>query len=285
MMETGRRIQVGRQTRLANRERGRYPGRGTPTVRPQRQPTRLRKAAAWAVHAYTAMGLVVAGAMAALLVRGDASAFQGCFALMVLATLIDATDGTFARAVDVKRVVPGFDGRRLDDITDFLTYTFIPLMLIWRAGLLPAGTEAWLAVPLLASAYGFCQVSIKTDDGFFLGFPSLWNVVAFYLYALQLPGNVALGILVVLGLMTFVPSKYLYPSQPGRLNRWSTILGAVWTAPLLYVIWQMGDLRAPGLNLAKGLLWVSVLYPIYYFAASWIVTFQHWRRPRPAPAA
>ena len=35
--------------------------------------------------------------------------------------------------------------RKLDDIIDFLTYTSLPLLLIWRAGLFPEGMEAWLA--------------------------------------------------------------------------------------------------------------------------------------------
>ena len=136
--------------------------------------------------------------------------------------LVDATDGTMARRVRVKEVLPNFDGRKLDDITDFLTYTFLPLMLIWRARLIPEGTEAWLLLPLLASAYGFSQVEAKTEDGYFLGFPSLWNVVAFYLYALDLPGTLALGIIAVLALLTFVPSRYLYPSSgPGRPARCS----------------------------------------------------------------
>ena len=55
----------------------------------------------------------------------------------------------------------------LDDLVDFLTYTFLPLFLIWRVpGLLPDGCQAVLLLPLLASAYGFCQVSAKTDDGY-----------------------------------------------------------------------------------------------------------------------
>ena len=41
-----------------------------------------------------------------------------------------------------------------------------------------------------------------------------------------------------LGLMTFVPSLYLYPSQPGSLNRFSNILGAVWTILLLAIFWR-----------------------------------------------
>src|SRR3954467_2271590 len=149
---------------------------------------RLVHVLAWGVHLYTALGLVLAAAIAVLLVRGGVVAFRWSFLLMVVATLIDATDGTLGRKVGVKKVLPNFDGRKLDDITDFLTYTFLPLLLIWRAELLPAGAEWVLLLPLLASAYGFCQCSVKTDDGFFLGFPSLWNVVAFYLYALQLSG-------------------------------------------------------------------------------------------------
>src|SRR5437762_3256853 len=100
---------------------------------------------------------------------------------MFIATVIDATDGTLARLVNVKQVLPGFDGRRLDDLIDFQTYTSLPLLLIWRAELLPPGQDAWLLAPLLASAYGFCQVAAKTDDGYFLGFPSYWNIIAFYL--------------------------------------------------------------------------------------------------------
>ena len=41
------------------------------------------------------------------------------------------------------------------------------------------------AAPVLASAYGFAQTDAKTDDDFFLGFPSYWNVVAIYLWLLD----------------------------------------------------------------------------------------------------
>jgi len=125
---------------------------------------------AWCVHAYTALGLVAAAAMAVLIVRGGAAAFRATFALMLVATLIDATDGLLARAVRVKDVLPGFDGRQLDYLTDFLTYVALPLLLVWRAEILPPGREAWLIVPLLAGAYWFCQVEAKTDDGYFLVF-------------------------------------------------------------------------------------------------------------------
>src|SRR5205823_3642051 len=123
--------------------------------------------------------------IAVLIFQGDAASFRWAFLLMLAAVVVDATDGMLARRIRIKEVLPNFDGRRLDDLIDFLNYTCLPLLLIWRAGLLPAGQSAWLLLPVLASAYGFCQVSAKTDDGYFLGFPSYWNIVAFYLYILH----------------------------------------------------------------------------------------------------
>lgn len=283
VLETGRRFQEGRQARRARQ--GRRPdSHGRRLLRRPKAPPPgwVRWFLAWGVHAYTALGLVAAAAIAVLIVRGDATAFQGAFALMIVATLVDATDGTLARKVGVKQVLPGFDGRRLDDITDFLMYSFLPLFLVWRAEILPAGWEGWLVLPLLASAYGFCQVSIKTDDGYFLGFPSLWNVVAFYVYTLRFPGFLALGLMMALGLLTFVPSRYLYPSsKPGRLNRWSNILGAVWAAMLLYIVWQMPELSAPSGNpVVRWVAWASLLYPIFYLVASWAITLRSWQARR-----
>ena len=284
--EAGRRLRESRHDPRVDRNR---PGRGV-AGRPgfARRPAFgwTRWGLAWAVHAYTAMGLVIAGGIAALIVRGDAFAFQASFALMILATIVDATDGTLARKVGVKEVLPNFDGRRLDDITDFLTYAFLPLFLLWRAGGLPNGCEAWLALPLLASAYGFCQTSIKTDDGYFLGFPSLWNVVALYVYALDFDPRFTLGLLVVLSVLTFVPTRYLYPSQPGRLNRWSSILGGFWSALLLFVVWKMPVLRDPdGASWVHVLGWASLSYPIYYMLMSFAVSIRLGRvKPANRPA-
>jgi phosphatidylcholine synthase len=233
-----------------------------------------RRALAWLAHAYTALGLVAAAAMAVLIVGGGGAAFRAAFGLMVVATLIDATDGTLARAVRVKEVLPGFDGRRLDDLIDFLTYTCLPLLLVWRAELLPAGGGWWLLLPLVASAYGFCQVHAKTPDGYFLGFPSYWNIVAFYLYVLPLPPAAALAIVIVLALLTFVPTRYLYPSQRGRLNRWTNLLGAGWVVLLAAVLWRLPDRRP---DRPDPLALASLYFPAYYLAASWAVTYLYWR--------
>jgi phosphatidylcholine synthase len=210
---------------------------------------------AWCVHLFTALGLVAAAAMAALIVQGGDSAFRGAFALMGLATLIDSVDGSLARRARVAKVLPEFDGRRLDDIIDFQTYTSLPLLLLWRAGLAPGG---WLLVPLLASAYGFCRKQAKTDDGYFLGFPSYWNIVAFYCYFLRLGPAVAIGLIVALSILTFVPTRYLYPSQKGALNRLTLALAAPWTVMVLAVCAGYFEWA-----------WISLYFPAYYMAASW----------------
>src|SRR4051812_18639310 len=179
----------------------------------------MTSAFAWLVHLYTAMGLVCAAGMAVLIVRGDDAGFRGAFLLMMVATAIDATDGWLARKARVKEVLPGFDGRALDDLIDVHTYTSMPLLLMWRANLLP-GHLAWLLVlPLLSSAYGFSQVNVKTPDGFFLGFPSYWNIIAFYLYALHPDTAVSVAVVVIFAVLTFIPTPYLYATRGGPFAR------------------------------------------------------------------
>jgi phosphatidylcholine synthase len=244
---------------------------------PRRRRRRFRKFLAWCVHAYTGLGLIAAAAIAVLIVRGGEESFRWAFALMLVATLIDATDGTLARAIRIKEVLPGFDGRRLDDLVDFLTYTFLPLFLLWRADI-PEGLTGVLLVSLLASAYGFCQVAIKTDDGYFLGFPSYWNFVAFYLYVLQpLPPLACVALLVAFSLLTFVPLRYLYPSQRGRLNRLTNVLAAPW---IVLLVWIIADWTERFDTRIRLLAVLSLFFPVYYLAASWVVSARLWRRRR-----
>jgi len=226
-----------------------------------------RRILGWCVHAYTGCGLLLAAGVVSLLVEPDRSpdAYRTCFLLMLAAVWIDATDGTFARAVRIKEAVPGFDGRRLDDLIDFLIYTCLPLLLIDRAGLLPGDYRWVLLVALAASAYGFCQTDAKTDDGSFVGFPSYWNVVAYYLVALPFEGHLAAGLILVFAVLTFVPSRYPYPTQPGRVNRWMLVLSVPWTGLLL------ADMLQPwGAGRTRWEAWVSLAYPALYLGVAWV---------------
>lgn len=231
----------------------------TPTA-----PGLRAKILAWLVHGYTALGLVLAAVIAVLIVEGSDASFRMAFLLMALAMAVDATDGWLARRARVAQVASSVDGRRLDDIIDFHTYTFLPLFLLWRAELLE-GPLAWvLLVPLLASAYGFSRVDAKTADGFFLGFPSYWNVMAFYLWFLALGPGVTAAILVGFSVLTLVPTRYLAPSRPGPLSATTNILGGLWgVAVILFLL-------DPGLG--TGWLLATLVYPVYYLMASWAVS-------------
>ena len=192
----------------------------------------MNKLLAWLVHLYTALGLVCAAGMAVLIVRGGDVSFRRAFFLMMLATAIDATDGWLARKARVKQVLPGFDGAALDNIIDFQTYTAMPLMLLWRADVLP-GDLAWLLLlPLLASAYGFSQVNAKAPDGFFIGFPSYWNIVAYYLFALRPDPWVSIALITICSVLTFVPTPYLYATRGGPFARTINIGSVIWFVSL-----------------------------------------------------
>jgi len=227
------------------------------------------KILAWCVHLYTALGLVAAAGMAFFIVRGDEQGFRWAIGLMIAATFIDATDGTLARKWKVREVLPGFDGRRLDDIVDFQTYTSLPLLFIWRAEILPEHLNWWLLLPLLASAYGFSQSDAKTDDHYFMGFPSYWNVVAIYLYWLKLPVWLALCVIIMLALLTYVPSLYLYTSHKGRFSRLTNWMLLGWAVLLVFIVAEVFADPKPW-------IWISLIFPVYYFALSWIITLNRW---------
>jgi phosphatidylcholine synthase len=222
-----------------------------------------RRALAWLVHLYTAMGLVCAAGMAVLIVRGGDLNFRRAFLLMMVATAIDATDGWFARRARVKEVLPEFNGSALDDLIDFHTYTSLPLLLLWRAGIL-AGLPWLLLLPLLASAYGFSQSNAKTDDGFFLGFPSYWNIVAFYLYVLAPPVWASAAVIVSCTVLTFVPTHYIYATRGGPFAALINAGAAVWFVAI--------GIALSGRAASHPAAVASLLYPLLYLSLSALVT-------------
>ena len=217
---------------------------------------------AWLAHLYTASGAVFAFLAARAVIDFD---YPAAFFWLGVQVLVDATDGALARALRVSERLPWFNGSKLDDIIDYLTYVFVPALLVWRAILVPdAWTVPVVAAMLLSSAYGFNRDDAKTPDHFFTGFPSYWNIVTFYMLVLRLPAAVNGVILLAFAVMVFVPIRYVYPSRTLVL-RWPTnVLGAVWAVLLFVMIWQY-----PAVS--KVVLYASLLFPVYYFGLSFIL--------------
>jgi phosphatidylcholine synthase len=241
-------------------------------VGPEQQPTRGDRpwiVASWLVHAYTASGLVLAFLTVIAVMEGDT---ERALWLFLAAMVVDGTDGAMARYVQVKERVPWFDGAMLDNIVDYITYAFMPMVLLWSAGCLGDGTSATVlaVIPLLASAYQFCRVDAKTDDHLFLGFPSYWNIAAFYIVILDLGPGAVTGVLLVCAVLVFVPIGYVYPSRTTTLQAPTLILTALWLASYAALLAQNPD---P----STWLLVFSVAYIVYYVALSLYLTMR--RKP------
>jgi phosphatidylcholine synthase len=214
---------------------------------------------AWLVHFYTASGAVAALLAARAVYENDV---RGAFLWLIVAAVVDATDGWLARLARVRERTPGLDGARLDDIVDYLTFVFVPVLILLETGVLrpPVAIPAAAAV-LLASGYGFARLDAKTDDYFFTGFPSYWNVVAFYLVALGTPPGVSAAILISLAALVFVRVGYVYPSRTPVLQGTTLALGTIWGLMVAFAVWQ---LPAPN----RPLVVASLFFPVYYTALS-----------------
>ncbi len=224
---------------------------------PARTP--LRVAAAWSVHLFTAIGtLCTLGALWAILQHDIRVAFYW----LALAVAIDAADGALARAARVKEVVPVFDGAKLDDIVDYMTFVMVPVFLMVAFDVLqgPLGFAA-AGAALLASAYRFCHTAAKTEDHFFTGFPSYWNVLVFYQYVFDLPAGLNAALVLVLAALVFAPLRFIYPSRTIFMRPTSIFFGLVWAAGSLVVVDALPERR---MTIAA----LTLLYPLYYTVVS-----------------
>ena len=191
--------------------------------------------AAWAVHAFTGLGVVLALLALLAVERG---AFAEALAWLAAALAIDGVDGTLARAAHVKTRLPRIDGAVLDLIIDYLTYVFVPALMIVRAGLVPAAWAPPLAAAILVSSlYVFARADMKTEDNYFRGFPALWNVVALYLYVAR-PGETFGGLLVAaLVVATFAPIHFVHPFRVRDYGRLLPALAVAWAAATAALLW------------------------------------------------
>ena len=215
----------------------------------------------WLAHLYTGLGVATALLATLAVIAGD---YRLAFIWLAVQIVIDATDGVLARALKVKERLPHFDGARLDDIIDYLCYAFIPVILALHAQLLPAGWGVAVGIAvLLASAYGFSQTAAKahTSDYFFTGFPSYWTLVVFYLYLFRFTPAVNAAILLVFAVLVFVPIRYVYPSRTRTLSGLTNALGVLWALLASWLLWQL-----PASS--RSAAWLSLFFPVYYFALS-----------------
>jgi phosphatidylcholine synthase len=188
----------------------------------------IARLCAASVHLLTATGAVLALLALRAVNVGD---WQMMFVWLGIALAVDAIDGPLARLVGVKIVLPRFSGERLDLIVDYLTYVVVPAFALTEATLLPEGARLPAAIAiLLSSLFHVADVNSKTEEGYFVGFPAIWNIVLLYLFVLEPAPLVSLVIVIFFVALTFVPILAVHPLRVERLRALTCLVTLVWTA-------------------------------------------------------
>ena len=213
------------------------------------------------MHILTAIGAAL-GLWALVLIYDGF--YQEAIWVLAVSAIIDSIDGALARLSGTKKHAPRIDGALMDNIIDFLTWTVAPLFWIYATMDLPI----WVLLTCsVASAFGFSNVQAKTEDHFFQGFPSYWNIVVFYIYLLELPSVFASGVLLMFAVVTFLPVKFLYPSRTDFLRPLTLGLGTLFMLQLVALMYYFDE--SPVL-----LIYSSFIFPFYYFGLSFYMNLK-----------
>jgi phosphatidylcholine synthase len=188
------------------------------------------------VHIFTALGVVCALMATRAVLAG---AWEEVFAWLGLALLIDGIDGTLARLADVTVRLPRFSGERLDLVIDYVTYVFVPALALLQAGYLQGAAGVVLAsLILMSSLFHFADTESKADDYSFVGFPAVWNVVAFYVFALQMPVWAVAILVSTCVVLTFVPMRWAHPLRTPVLGLVTLAVVVLWCVAAGMTVWS-----------------------------------------------
>lgn len=192
--------------------------------------------AAWSVHFLTMTGLLWALLAVLALQAGN---YKEMWAWLVLAMIVDAADGPLARKAKVTEVVPWFSGVMMDNVVDYLTWTFIPAVFMVNA--LPLGTGVWpivaAAMVMMSSMFCYANNLMKSSDWYFVGFPAAWNVVAIILWVFNIGLVTNWLVITLFTILAVVPWKWVHPFRVKQYRRFNALAAVIWvgtTAALVY---------------------------------------------------
>lgn len=232
----------------------------------------IPKITAWSVHAYTMLGGVV-GMIALSAIAADQT--RTAWFLLIVAFIIDSTDGMLARKYRVRDVLPNFDGAKIDDLIDFLTYVWAPVLILHTENLI--SNPLWLGIPIIGSLFAYGHTGMKEVEGeaYFVRFPSYWNVLVLYLYWLRPPEIVVISLLTIGMILSFIPTRYLYPTKNPKYPIFTIGLALIWIPMMLILLSQQ----------QPNPVWVivSLFYPIYYMGVSFYIELSYRYRAEHIP--
>jgi len=195
--------------------------------RPKKKVT-WPQARAFSVHLLTASGSFLAFLS---LVAASEERWTAMFWWLGLALFVDGIDGPIARKLEVKEILPTWSGELLDNIIDYVTYVLIPAFALYQRGFMGEGLSFLsAAIIVVSSAIYYADTGMKTKENFFKGFPVVWNMVVFTLFVIE-PGQwVSFAVVVVAGILTFIPINFIHPVRVVRLRRINLTMTLLWCA-------------------------------------------------------
>ena len=231
----------------------------------------VKLVAAWAVHAFTASGIVFGFLALVAILKGNESL---AFLWLGIALFVDGIDGTLARRARVTEVIPQFDGRTLDNVVDFFNYVAVPVMMIYWFNLVPDGFRTVTSAAIMAvSLYTFANNGMKSDDYYFVGFPAVWNLVV--LFFILLGTNLWVNLAVIILCLALTPT-HLHFVHPLRVKDFRPVTIAatlLWGTTTLWLVLERGGYAGDGSSPVVFWLWIA--------SSAWFLALSAWRSFRP----
>ena len=188
---------------------------------------------------------------------GAAHDWPRVFAWLGLALIVDGLDGPLARAVETDRVLPRFSGVHLDLIVDYTTYCIAPAFIILESELLAPEWRPWAAgFVVITSLFHFIDRDSKTKDGFFVGFPAIWNVICLYLFVMGAGHTAALATIAIFGIGTFLPITWPHPFRAKAFRPLTIAVATLWLIAAAFAI-------AQGFASGEAVRWIFIVVAVY----------------------
>ena len=203
----------------------------------------------WILHTIMMCHIPLALLALLMLLAQDAIRF---FMILFIALLMDSTAAMIKKVSKAEADVPGMDTDRLQAISDYILYAFMPAAGLVFFGVIPIGLS-WLAVlPLLSGAFRLSKTHTEWNTNL------TWAITLFYLYALPVSLGVSIVVLLLItGICLFVEIK------PTLWNNPKTAVVA-----LMWMMVALTLLRNPHAASYQQITWYSLLYFLSIIALS-----------------
>jgi phosphatidylcholine synthase len=212
--------------------------------------------AAWAVHSFTALGVIVGYEGLNSVIEGHA---RGAILWLVAALVLDGVDGPLARKLDVRNRIPTLDGNALDLIIDYFTCTIVPVAFLYRFNFLPDNTVGPVGFTMLfVGALWMARTDQETAEGWFNGFPAEFNMIIPTLFLIRTNSWINLVVCVAFSVLTLSRVQFAHPVSVREHRNISLPSMLLWLGAMVALAIAQHDILAVRVVLIVAPMWTVV---------------------------